>query len=75
MLFRIQEVTRAHKAANWALDSVILNNRVTRIYSEADVTEPPAEGVYVRGLFLDGAGWERKAERLCEQQNKVSGRW
>jgi dynein heavy chain len=63
-----QEVTRAHKG--WALDSVLLHNDVTRMMRE-DVSQPPPEGVYVYGLYLDGAGWDRKASRLVEPPAKV----
>ncbi|XP_033755107.1 LOW QUALITY PROTEIN: dynein heavy chain 5, axonemal-like [Pecten maximus] len=63
-----QEVTRAHKG--WALDSVILHNDVTR-YSRDDITTPPSEGVYVYGLFLEGAGWERRGCRLIEPKPKI----
>ena len=63
-----QEVTRAHRG--WALDSVLLHNDVTRMMKE-DVTQPPPEGVYVHGLYLDGAGWDRKGSRLMEPPAKV----
>jgi hypothetical protein len=36
-----QEVTRAHKG--WALDSVVLQNQITR-YNREDIHDPPAEG-------------------------------
>ena len=38
-----QEITRAHKG--WALDSVILDNDVTRMMKE-DVHSPPNEGLF-----------------------------
>ena len=64
----VQEVTRAHKG--WALDGVVLHNDTTNKLKE-DVTSPPEEGVYVYGLFLEGAGWDRKNCRLAESANKV----
>ena len=63
-----QEVTRAHKG--WSLDSVVVHNEVTKM-SKEDVTAPPAEGVYVHSLFLDGAGWDRRNSRLIEPTPKV----
>ena len=63
-----QEITRAHKG--WALDSVVLANDVTKFMKE-DVNAPPQEGVYIHGLFLDGAGWDRRNCRLMEPQPKV----
>ncbi|XP_028156116.1 dynein heavy chain 8, axonemal [Ostrinia furnacalis] len=63
-----QEVTRAHKG--WALDMVSLHNEVTKYFYE-EIKAPPPEGVYVHGVFLDGAGWDRRNIRLCESTLKV----
>eukprot|EP00118_Oscarella_pearsei_P013116 m.101587 g.101587 ORF g.101587 m.101587 type:complete len:941 (+) comp37133_c1_seq12:11486-14308(+) len=63
-----QEVTRAHKG--WALDSVVLHNDVLKQMKD-DITSPPPEGVYIYGLFLDGAGWDRRGCRLVESPPKV----
>ncbi|XP_052798280.1 dynein axonemal heavy chain 8-like [Mya arenaria] len=63
-----QEVTRAHKG--WALDSVTLHNDVLKA-SKEDITSPPAEGVYIFGLYLDGASWDRRNCRLAESHPKV----
>ncbi|KAK3736698.1 hypothetical protein QZH41_011488 [Actinostola sp. cb2023] len=63
-----QEVTRAHKG--WALDAVVLHNDVIKQMKE-DITSPPGEGVYIYGLYLDGASWDRRGCKLTESQPKV----
>jgi len=64
-----QEVTRAHRG--WALDAVVCANDVTKMQAKEDVNEPPKEGIYVYGLFLDGAGWNKRDNMLAEQAAKV----
>ncbi|XP_050711756.1 dynein axonemal heavy chain 5-like isoform X2 [Eriocheir sinensis] len=63
-----QEVTRQHKG--WSLDCVILQNLVTR-FNKEDIHDPPPEGVYIYGLFLEGASWDRKQGRLMESRAKI----
>ncbi|XP_025829635.1 dynein heavy chain 8, axonemal [Agrilus planipennis] len=63
-----QEVARAHKG--WALDQVTLHDDVLKQFRE-EIKVPPVEGVYVYGLFLDGAGWDKKNIRLTESPLKV----
>ncbi|XP_041805872.1 dynein heavy chain 8, axonemal-like [Chelmon rostratus] len=63
-----QEVTRANKG--WALDTVTLHNKVLKQAKE-DITASPAEGVYVYGLYLDGAGWDKRNNHLIESSPKV----
>jgi len=62
------EVTRAHNG--WALDSVVLENVTTR-FNKEDIKSQPQEGVYVHGLFLEGASLDRKTWKLVESRPKV----
>ena len=61
-------MTRAHKG--WALDTVMLCNDVTRHMKE-DIAVAPSEGVYVYGLSLEGAAWDRRQCKLIESKNKI----
>ncbi|KAM7369544.1 hypothetical protein PAMP_010861 [Pampus punctatissimus] len=68
-----QETTRSNLSRGWALDTVTLSNDVTKMMKE-DVTAPPPEdmgGVYIYGLFLDGAGWDRRGAKITESPPKV----
>ncbi|XP_040468168.1 dynein heavy chain 8, axonemal [Falco naumanni] len=63
-----QEATRAHKG--WTLDTVTTHNEVLKDNKE-EITAPPSEGVYVYGLYLEGAGWDRRNRRLIESTPKI----
>lgn len=39
---------------------------------EADITEGPKEGIYVKGLYLEGAGWDHQNECLTVSKTSYS---
>ncbi|EPY86356.1 dynein heavy chain 5, axonemal [Camelus ferus] len=63
-----KEITRANKG--WALDNMVLCNEVTK-WMKDDISAPPTEGVYVYGLYLEGAGWDKRNMKLTESKPKV----
>ena len=70
-----QEVTRIKKT--WALDAVEYTTDVIKEVIQGDdgriegkAITPPAEGVYIHGLYLEGAGWNRTERRLEDSNPK-----
>lgn len=33
---------------------------------DSNIVNPPQDGVYIKGLFLEGAGWDKKTAQLVE---------
>jgi dynein heavy chain len=65
-----QEVCRKHAKENWALDDVINSSEVLR-QERDEVKKGPDEGIYIYGLFLDCARWEKPKDRLADSEPKV----
>lgn len=66
-----QEVTRKHsKTDKWALDDVVYHTEVTNFERPEQVRSPPSEGVYIYGLFMDGASWNKTDGTIVESEPK-----
>ena len=55
------------RAVNVSIDSLMWDFPIVNV-EEKDVAAPPKEGAYVRGLYLEGAGWNYDASNLCEPE-------
>jgi len=64
----LQEVTRSRD--KWALDDVVMYTEVTK-FEESDLREPPSEGIYCHGLYLEGCSWNKKETTLVDSPPKM----
>ena len=64
------QVCRKHSRDGWALDDVINYSEVLR-QERDEVRKGPDEGVYIYGLFVDGAKWEKTKDKLVDSDPKV----
>jgi len=62
----------------WSLDEVIYFSEVKKDIIAGDdgriegkTLAPPAEGVFIHGLYLEGAAWSKVEQKLEESQPKV----
>jgi len=64
-----QEVTRKH--AGWSLDDISVHTEVTN-YEKEDVEKKDRldDGVYIWGLFLEGAAWDKRKTVLVDAPPK-----
>lgn len=51
-------------------EPLFLHNRYHPAAARKKVRSPPAEGVYIHGLFLDGAAWSKQEGNLVESEPK-----
>merc|ERR1712054_217420 len=64
-----QEVTRRHNG--WSLDDVLICSEMTQFEKEdVEKKERLEEGVYVWGLFLEAAAWDKKGAKLIDAPPK-----
>jgi dynein heavy chain len=63
----LQNYARARRAA---IDSIAFNFEVMR-QDAAMLSQPPHEGAYISGMFLEGAGWDTRTLTWCESKPKV----
>jgi len=68
-----QEVCRRHQkdVTKWALDEIVYHTEVTHYDKVEQVKQPPPEGCYIHGLFLEGASWSKDQQIVIESEPKT----
>eukprot|EP00755_Sulcionema_specki_P025928 Sspe_Gene.15868::Locus_5543_Transcript_1_1_Confidence_1.000_Length_14069::g.15868::m.15868/K10408/DNAH; dynein heavy chain, axonemal len=59
-------VMEAALAKHHAIDQVVAKAEITRL-DPSEVDRAPSEGVYIRGLVLQGAAWSESAQAITDQ--------
>ena len=55
----------AARKGNISIDTLLWDFLVSNT-DEKDITQPPRDGVYIKGMFLEGAAWDHQGGCLCE---------
>jgi dynein heavy chain, axonemal len=50
-----------------AIDTLSFEYSIVNL-DEREITQAPKEGVYIKGMFLEGAGWDYENSCLCEPE-------
>ena len=58
------------RARSWPLDKSTLYTKVTTYVDVSEIPDPLESGCYVRGLYLEGASWDRQRGCLRRQDPK-----
>jgi dynein heavy chain, axonemal len=58
----MQETSRQYE---WPLDKMCLKVEVTKQFLE-EITQSPIEGVYLHGLYMEGARWDLKNDCIVD---------
>lgn len=51
---------------NMPIDQLTWDFSVTQVMDVREITQAPKDGVYIRGMFLEGARWDRERGQLTE---------
>lgn len=63
-------VQTCSRIKRWPLDRSALFTVVTGLQSEADVKGRLEFGCYIKGLYMEGAGWNEEKQCLCPSRQK-----
>ncbi|GKT24643.1 Dynein axonemal heavy chain 10, partial [Aduncisulcus paluster] len=63
-------IQTACRKKKWALDRSTLFTKVTQITDHTTIRKKPEFGCYIRGLYLEGAGWDIEESMLRRQNPK-----